>query len=68
MEVIFMVLRPHKAKISLFFKKPLQGGLTRLEHRIYSISTVGKKICFFFFKIRFLERNRVNFYAILVLN
>lgn len=49
MEVIFMVLRPHRAKIILFLKKPLQGGLTRLEHRIYSISTVGKKICFFFF-------------------
>lgn len=50
MEVIFMVLRPHKAKISLFFKKPLQGGLTRLEHRIYSISTVEKKSAFSFLK------------------
>lgn len=44
-----MVFRPHKAKMILFFKKTLQGGLTRLEHRIYSISTVEKNLLFLFF-------------------
>lgn len=49
MKVIFMVFRPHKAKMILFFKKTLQGGLTRLEHRIYSITIAENKSAFSFF-------------------
>lgn len=57
-----------KQKLFCSSKKPLQGGLTRLEHGIYSISTVEKKNLLFFFLNIFLERNRVHFYANLVLN